>query len=260
MFQAQVQLGIWIPLIGTFFGAACVFFVRRFNIKVKKVLSGFAAGVMVAASIFSLIVPSVDLAKETGQLSFLPATIGFLIGIGFLLLIDHLVPHQHVNEDQPEGIRSALSKNSKMLLAVGIHNIPEGMAVGVVLAGYISGTSSITIMGALALAIGIAIQNIPEGAIISMPLAEDGMKKGHAFLFASLTGIVEPIGTILMILFASFLTPALPYFLSFAAGAMMYVVIEELVPEMTDGGHSHYGVIAFAIGFVLMMILDITLG
>ena len=254
-----IILGIIIPFIGTTIGSSLVFLLKdKLNNKVEKALLGFASGVMIAASIWSLIIPSIDLSADS-KLPWLPATIGFLLGIGFLLLLDTLIPHIHLNEKEPEGIKTNLKKQSLLMFAVTLHNIPEGMAVGVVLAGAYSGNTTLTITGALTLAIGIAMQNLPEGAIISMPLKSEGMSKKKAFLMGALSGIVEPIAAFITVLLAKFISPALPYLLSFAAGAMIYVVVEELIPEAQDGKHSNIATIALAIGFVLMMILDIAL-
>lgn len=257
----ELLCGILIPFAGTTLGSACVLFMRnQLKEMVQRVLTGFAAGVMVAASIWSLLIPAIDHASSMGQLAFFPAVLGFWFGILFLLLLDHTIPHLHTNSDEPEGIKANLQKSTMLVLAVTLHNIPEGLAVGVVLAGWLSGNNSITMMGAMALAIGIAIQNFPEGAIISMPLRAKGMKKSTAFLYGMLSGIVEPIAAILTIFAAEHIIVFLPYLLSFAAGAMIYVVIEELIPEMSDGKHSDWGTIAFAVGFTLMMALDTTLG
>ena len=253
--------GILIPFLGTTLGAACVFFMKEsLGDKVQRALTGFAAGVMVAASVWSLLIPAIEQSESMGKLSFIPAVVGFWIGILFLLLLDHVIPHLHRNTDQAEGPKSKLQRTTMMVLAVTLHNIPEGMAVGVVYAGYISGSAQITAAGALALSIGIAIQNFPEGAIISMPLRAEGMKKGRAFLGGTLSGIVEPIGAVLTILAARLIIPALPYLLSFAAGAMLYVVVEELIPEMSEGKHSNIGTVFFAVGFSIMMVLDVALG
>ena len=258
--EIQVIQGILIPFIGTSLGAAMVFFLRKqISDGLQKVLTGFAAGVMVAASFWSLLQPALDSAEEMGKLSFIPAAVGFIIGIGFLLLLDVITPHMHMDK-QVEGPQSGLKRTTKLILAVTLHNIPEGMAVGVVYAGWISGKSDISAAAALALAIGIAIQNFPEGAIVSMPLRAEGMSKGKTFWYGVLSGIVEPIAAAVTIVAASAVVPILPYLLSFAAGAMMYVVVEELIPEMSEGKHSNIGTIAFAGGFVLMMILDIALG
>ena len=227
---------------------------------VQRSLTGFAAGVMVAASIWSLLLPALEQSETMGKWSFIPAVVGFWIGILFLLLLDHIIPHLHMNSEKAEGPKSNLQKTTMLVLAVTLHNIPEGMAVGVVCAGWYIGNSQITAMGALVLAIGIAIQNFPEGAIISMPLRAQGMKKSKAFKYGVLSGIVEPIGAILTILAAGFVVPILPYLLSFAAGAMIYVVVEELIPEMSEGEHSNIGTIMFAVGFSIMMILDVALG
>ena len=253
--------GILIPFLGTSFGAACVFFMRQaLNKQIQRALTGFAAGVMVAASIWSLLIPAIEQSARLRTLAFLPAAAGFWLGILFLLLLDRLVPHLHLGSDQAEGPKSQLQRTTMMILAVTLHNIPEGMAVGVVYAGYLSGASQITAAGALALSLGIAIQNFPEGAIISMPLRAEGMKKGRAFLGGVLSGVVEPIGAVLTVLAAGLVVPALPYLLSFAAGAMLYVVVEELIPEMSEGKHSNIGTVFFAIGFSLMMVLDVSLG
>lgn len=253
--------GILIPFLGTSFGAACVFFMRQaLNKQIQRALTGFAAGVMVAASIWSLLIPAIEQSARLRTLAFLPAAAGFWLGILFLLLLDRLIPHLHLGSDQAEGPKSQLQRTTMMILAVTLHNIPEGMAVGVVYAGYLSGASQITAAGALALSLGIAIQNFPEGAIISMPLRAEGMKKGRAFFGGVLSGVVEPIGAVLTVLAAGLVLPALPYLLSFAAGAMLYVVVEELIPEMSEGKHSNIGTVFFAIGFSLMMVLDVALG
>lgn len=259
--NANIWYGILIPFAGTSLGAACVFFMKRsMSISIQRALTGFAAGVMVAASVWSLLLPALDQAQAMGKWSFVPAAVGFWIGILFLLLLDHVIPHLHRNAAQPEGPRTKLQRTTMLVLAVTLHNIPEGMAVGVVFAGYITDNMGISLMGALALSIGIAIQNFPEGAIISMPLRSEGMGKGKAFAYGVLSGVVEPIGAILTILAADLIVPALPYFLSFAAGAMIYVVVEELIPEMSQGKHSNIGTISFAVGFTVMMILDVALG
>ncbi len=253
--------GILIPFLGTSLGAASVFFLKQsLGDRVQRALTGFAAGVMVAASIWSLLIPAIEQSAFLGRLSFFPAAAGFWLGILFLLLLDHIIPHLHRNSEQAEGPHSQLQRTTMMVLAVTLHNIPEGMAVGVVYAGYLSGTAQITAAGALALSLGIAIQNFPEGAIISMPLRAEGMSKGRAFWGGVLSGIVEPIGAVLTILAASVIVPALPYLLSFAAGAMLYVVVEELIPEMSQGEHSNIGTVFFAVGFSLMMVLDVALG
>ena len=253
--------GILIPFLGTSLGAGCVFFMKRtLSERVQRALTGFAAGVMVAASIWSLLIPAIEQSNGTGTPAFLPAAIGFWCGILFLLLLDHLIPHLHAKSGQAEGPKSKLGRSTMMVLAVTLHNIPEGMAVGVVYAGYLSGSAQITAAGALALSLGIAIQNFPEGAIISMPLRAEGAGKGRAFLDGVLSGVVEPIGAVLTILAARFVIPALPYLLSFAAGAMLYVVVEELVPEMSQGRHSNLGTVFFAFGFSVMMVLDVALG
>ena len=256
-----VVLGLLIPFIGTAAGAACVFFLRKdLKVSVQRALTGFAAGVMVAASIWSLIVPAIEQSADKEKLAFLPAFIGFWLGILFLLLLDHIIPHLHRSIDQAEGPKSRLNRTAMMVLAVTLHNIPEGMAVGVVYAGLVSGSSNITAGGALALALGIAIQNFPEGAIISMPLYAEGKSKPKSFLLGVLSGAVEPVFGALTVLIAGLVVPAMPYLLSFAAGAMLYVVVEELIPEMSAGEHSNIGVIAFALGFSVMMALDVALG
>ena len=254
-------LGIMIPFLGTTLGAACVFFMKRsLGDLVQRSLAGFAAGVMVAASIWSLLIPAIEQSEDMGKLSFLPAFIGFWSGVLFLLLLDRLIPHLHVGSEQAEGPKSKLGRTTMMMLAVTLHNIPEGMAVGVVYAGFLSGNTQITAASALALSLGIAIQNFPEGAIISMPLRAEGERKGRAFLGGVLSGVVEPIGAVLTLLAAQFVIPALPYLLSFAAGAMLYVVVEELIPEMSQGRHSNLGTVFFAVGFSVMMVLDVALG
>ena len=253
--------GILIPFLGTTLGAACVFFLKKaLSESLQRALTGFAAGVMVAASVWSLLIPAIEQASGMGRLSFAPAVIGFWCGILFLLLLDHVIPHLHRNCEQTEGPKIHLHRSTMLLLAVTLHNIPEGMAVGVMYAGYLSGNAQITAAGALALSLGIAIQNFPEGAIISMPLRAEGMSKPKAFLCGTLSGIVEPIGALLTILAAQHIIAFLPYFLSFAAGAMLYVVVEELIPEMSQGRHSNLGTLFFAIGFTLMMALDVGLG
>ena len=253
--------GLLIPFLGTSLGAACVFFMRRsLSDVVQRSLPGFAAGVMVAASVWSLLIPAIDQAAAMGHWAFLPAFIGFWIGVLFLLLLDHAVPHIHQNSGQTEGPASRLQRTTMMVLAVTLHNIPEGMAVGVVYAGYLSGSAQITAAGAMALSLGIAIQNFPEGAIISMPLRAEGLKKSRAFAGGVLSGAVEPVGALLTILAAERIVPAMPYFLSFAAGAMLYVVVEELIPEMSQGKHSNVGTVFFALGFSVMMMLDVALG
>ncbi len=257
----QAVYGILIPFFGTVLGAAGVFFMKdSLGDKVQRALTGFAAGVMVAASIWSLLIPAMEQASSMGKWAFLPAAIGFWAGILFLLLLDSLIPHLHQHSQKAEGISSNLKRTTMMILAVTLHNIPEGMAVGVVYAGYLSGLSDITAAGALALSLGIAIQNFPEGMIISLPLKAEGMHKGKAFAGGVLSGVVEPVGAVLTVLAASLVIPALPYLLSFAAGAMLYVVVEELIPEMSEGGHSNIGTVFFAIGFSVMMILDVALG
>ena len=253
--------GILIPFLGTSLGAACVFFLKKtLSDAVQRALTGFAAGVMVAASVWSLLIPAIAQSAALGRWSFLPAALGFWVGILFLLALDHIIPHLHAKSGQAEGPKSCLQRTTMMVLAVTLHNIPEGMAVGVVYAGYLSGQAQITAAGALALSLGIAIQNFPEGAIISLPLRAEGMQKSKAFLDGVLSGVVEPIGAVLTILVARHVIPALPYLLSFAAGSMLYVVVEELIPEMSQGTHTNVGTIFFAIGFSLMMVLDVALG
>ena len=257
----NIAICLLVPLLGTVLGSAMVFFMKnQINNKLEKLLLGFAAGVMIAASIWSLLIPSMDMAKEQGDIVWLPAAVGFVCGIVFLLILDKLIPHLHLKTDKPEGIKAKLKNEIMMVLAVTLHNIPEGMAVGVVIAGMLAQNSGITLAGALVLSIGIAIQNFPEGAIISMPLRSEGVSKSRAFAYGALTGIVEPIGAIITILLTSTVLPILPYILSFAAGAMIYVVVEELIPESQAGEHSDIGTIGASIGFVLMMILDVALG
>jgi len=254
-------LGLLIPFIGTTLGAACVFFLKdRMNPVIDTVLMGFAGGVMMAAAVWSLLIPSLSLASGMGRLSFIPAAAGFLLGIGFLLLLDRVVPHTHQENGQTEGPQATLRKDTMMMLAVTLHNIPEGMAVGVVLAGMLTDGSGITMTAAWALSLGIALQNFPEGAIISLPLKSGGMSGSKAFVYGMLSGVVEPIFGAITIILTDMIVPAMPYLLSFAAGAMVYVIVEELVPESSGGRHSDIGTIGFAMGFVLMMILDVTLG
>ena len=258
---ADIFRGILIPFLGTALGAACVFFMKRtLSTGIQRALTGFAAGIMTAASVWSLLIPAMEQSADMGKLAFLPAVIGFLVGILFLLGLDHLIPHLHMNSSEAEGPKSKLKKTTMLVLAVTLHNIPEGMAVGVVYAGWASGNVSITAAAAMALSIGIAIQNFPEGAIISLPLRSEGTGKGKAFLYGALSGIVEPIAAIITIAAASVVIPILPYLLSFAAGAMIYVVIEELLPEASTGSHSNIATIWFSVGFLLMMILDVALG
>ncbi len=256
----QIIIGLLLPFIGTSLGAAMVFFLKDSISKgLQRILTGFAAGVMVAASFWSLLQPALEGSEHMGKLSFIPAAVGFLIGIGFLLFLDEVTPHVHMDNAE-EGPQSSLKRTTKLILAVTLHNIPEGMAVGVVYADLIAGKGLVSGAGALALAIGIAIQNFPEGAIVSMPLRAEGMPKKTTFLYGVLSGIVEPIAAVITILASGFITSLLPYLLAFAAGAMFYVVVEELIPEMSEGEHSNWGTIAFSIGFVLMMILDVALG
>ena len=251
---------ILIPFAGTCLGSAMVFFLRdQISENLRKVLSGFAAGVMVAASIWSLLIPALEESADRGKWAFVPAAAGFLVGIGFLLLLDVVTPHMHVNNQQ-EGPGRGLKKTTELMLAVTLHNIPEGMAVGVVCASWLNGVNNISATAALILAIGIAIQNFPEGAIVSMPLRAEGMKKGKTFLLGALSGVVEPVATVITLLAASAVVTVLPFLQAFAAGAMMYVVVEELVPEMSVGKHTNIGTVTFSLGFVLMMILDVALG
>ena len=256
----QVVEGVLIPFLGTSLGAAMVFLLKKqISVRIQKILTGFAAGVMVAASFWSLLQPALDSSSALGTFAFLPAAVGFLIGVGFLLALDVLTPHMHMDR-QNEGPQSGFKRTTKLILAVTLHNIPEGMAVGVVYAGLLAGSAGITAAGALTLALGIAIQNFPEGAIVSMPLLAEGMPKRKTFFMGVLSGAVEPVAAVLTVLAAGLVTPVMPYFLAFAAGAMLYVVVEELIPEMSEGGHSNAGTIAFSLGFVLMMILDVALG
>ena len=257
----ETFFGILIPFLGTAMGAACVFFMKKsLGDLVRRSLVGFAAGVMVAASIWSLLIPAIEQSNDLGKLSFLPAFTGFWLGVLFLLALDHLIPHLHVDSEQAEGPKTKLGRTTMMVLAVTLHNIPEGMAVGVMYAGFLAGNAQITATSALALSLGIAIQNFPEGAIISMPIRAEGEGKGRAFWGGVLSGVVEPIGAVVTILAAQLVIPALPYLLSFAAGAMLYVVVEELIPEMSQGKHSNLGTVFFAAGFSVMMVLDVALG
>lgn len=258
----NIFLGLMIPFIGTAAGAACVFFIRnRLNTGVQKALLGFASGVMVAASVWSLLIPAMDMSESMGRFAFVPAAVGFALGILFLLLMDKIIPHLHMDTDTPEGPKANLKKTTMLVLAVTLHNIPEGMAVGVVFAGLMAADANITLAGAFTLSAGIAIQNFPEGAVISMPLrSEAGVSRKKAFLYGALSGAVEPVAAFITILLAGFLTPVLPYLLALAAGAMLYVVVEELIPEASSGSHSNSATIGFACGFLLMMILDVALG
>ena len=257
----KVISAVLLPFLGTVLGAGGVFFLKgTMNRTLQRSLTGFAAGVMVAASVWSLIIPAMEQSEHMGKLAFLPAFIGVWAGFLFLLALDQLIPHLHLNSECPEGTRCNLGKSTMMVLAVALHNLPEGMAVGVVVAGWLSGSESISFAGALALALGIALQNLPEGAIISMPLKSGGVKRGRAFGYGVLSGVVEPIGAVLTILLADLMVPVLPYLLCFSAGAMLYVVVEELIPEMSEGEHSNIGTVFFAVGFTLMMVLDVALG
>lgn len=261
MMTAAAVYGIMLPFLGTVLGAGCVLFMKKaMSERLQRALSGFAAGVMVAASVWSLLIPALEQAEGMGGWSFVPAAVGFWLGILFLLILDHAIPHLHRNAEQAEGPKSRLQKTTMLVLAVTLHNIPEGMAVGVVYAGFLAGHSNISAMGALALSLGIAIQNFPEGAIISMPLRAQGVKKSRAFFSGAASGLVEPIGALLTVAAAGLVIPALPYLLSFAAGAMLYVVVEELIPEMSAGKHSNIGTVFFAVGFSVMMALDVALG
>ena len=253
--------GIMIPFYGTLLGSACVFFMKgKMNHTVQRGLSGFAAGVMVAASIWSLLIPAMNQSESMGKFAFIPAVTGFWLGVLFLLVLDKIIPHLHVDSDKAEGIKTSLGKNSMLVLAVVLHNLPEGMAVGVVFAGLLSGNAEISIAAAMALSIGIGIQNFPEGAIISMPLASNGTKKGKAFVYGVLSGVIEPLGAVITIIASPIIIPVLPYLLSFAAGAMVYVVVEELIPQMAEGKHSDVGTLMFGLGFTIMMTLDVALG
>ncbi len=257
----MIWYGLLLPFLGTALGAGCVLFMRsNLRPELRRMLTGFAAGVMVAASIWSLLIPAMEQAEELKQWAFMPAVIGFWLGIAFLLILDRLIPHLHQDSDEPEGLKSSLPKTAMLVLAVTLHNIPEGMAVGVVFAGCLAGEGGITMAGALALALGIAIQNFPEGAIISMPLRSEGVSTGRALYYGILSGAVEPLAAGLTIAAASLVIPVLPYLLGFAAGAMLYVVVEELVPEMSFGQHSNWGTVFFALGFTLMLALDVGLG
>lgn len=258
----NIAIGLLVPFLGTALGSACVFFLKgKLNRLVQKGLLGFASGVMVAASVWSLLIPAIDMAQpQMGKFSFVPAAVGFLIGIFFLLLMDRLIPHLHMNEEKPEGLPSKLKKTTMLVLAVTLHNIPEGMAVGVVFAGLLTGNTGITAAGAMALSIGIAIQNFPEGAIISLPLKSEGGSTKKAFLYGVFSGVVEPIAAGITILLTGVITSLLPYLLSFAAGAMIYVVVEELMPEASEGEHSNISTLGFAAGFLIMMVLDVALG
>lgn len=258
----QIVSAVFLPFLGTALGSAFVFFLKgQMHRPLQRALTGFASGVMVAASIWSLIIPAMEQAEHMGKFSFVPAFLGVWGGILFLLALDQLVPHLHLNSQCPEGTHcNSLGKSTMMVLAVALHNLPEGMAVGVVVAGWLTGNESISAASALALSLGIALQNLPEGAIISMPLKSNGMSRGRAFTYGVLSGVVEPLGAIVTIALAQWIVPALPYLLSFAAGAMLYVVVEELIPEMSEGEHSNLGTLFFALGFTLMMALDVALG
>lgn len=257
----QVLYGLLIPFIGTTLGSGMVFLLKN-NIKqsVEKLLLGFASGVMIAASVWSLLIPAIEMSEQQGKVGWFAPSIGFLLGMVFLLVLDSVVPHMHLDKEKPEGVKSKLKKTTMLVLAVTLHNIPEGMAVGVTFAGALFGNTGITMTSALALAIGIAIQNFPEGAIISMPLKSEGASKEKAFAYGALSGIVEPIAAIITILLTELVVPILPYLLAFAAGAMIYVVVEELIPESQMGEHSNIGTVGVALGFVIMMILDVALG
>lgn len=259
--MSNIVIGLLIPFIGTTLGSAMVYLLKdKVNIKIEKVLLGFASGVMIAASVWSLLIPSIKMAEKQGTIAWMPASIGFILGIAFLLLLDRIIPHLHINENKPEGPKTKISKTMMLVLAVTLHNIPEGMAVGVVFAGLLTGNTAISVAGAFALSMGIALQNFPEGAIISMPLKSEGISKNKSFIYGVLSGIVEPIAGLITILLTSAISSVLPYFLSFAAGAMIYVVAEELIPDSQNGKHSDLGTIGLAIGFVIMMILDVALG
>ncbi|MCX4323605.1 MAG: ZIP family metal transporter [Lachnospiraceae bacterium] len=255
----QLVAGLMIPFLGTTLGSAMVFFMRGMHKEIERLLLGFASGVMIAASVWSLLIPAIDMAGEMGQVAWVPAAGGFLGGMAFLLVLDSLIPHLHLESTEPEGVESSLKKTTMLVLAVTLHNIPEGMSVGVTFAGALIGDAGITMAGAFALAVGIAIQNFPEGAIISMPLRSEGVSKTRSFAYGALSGIVEPIGAFITILLAEQIVSALPVFLAFAAGAMIYVVVEELIPEAQSGAHSNIGTVGVAVGFVIMMILDVAL-
>ncbi len=259
--STTILQGVLLPFIGTLLGAACVFAMRSsLHEKIQRALTGFAAGVMAAASVWSLLIPAMEQAADMGKWAFIPAVVGFWLGVLFLLVLDRTIPHLHQNSDEPEGPRIRLKRTTMLVLAVTLHNIPEGMAVGVVLAGWMAGNETISVTGALALSIGIAIQNFPEGAVISMPLRAEGMGKGRAFLYGVLSGIVEPLAAMLAVWAAGLILPALPCLLSFAAGSMIYVVVEELIPEASAGEHSNLGTLFFAAGFTIMLALDVALG
>ena len=259
--KPEILFAVLLPFLGTCIGSGFVFFMKgKMSRSLERALTGFAAGVMVAASVWSLIIPAMEQSEHMGKWSFVPAFVGVWAGILFLLVLDHVIPHLHLNSECPEGAPCNLGKHTMMVLAVALHNLPEGMAVGVVAAGWLTGNESISAAGALALSLGIAIQNVPEGAIISMPLKSTGMKRGRAFGYGVASGVVEPVGAVVTILLASFLVPIVPYMLAFAAGAMLYVVVEELIPEMSEGAHSNLGTVFFAVGFTLMMVLDVALG
>ena len=257
----NIAIGLLIPFLGTTLGSAMVFLMRKvINKKIEKLLLGFAAGVMISASIWSLLDPAISMTESQGKIGWIPAAIGFSLGIVFLLILDSIIPHLHLKSDKPEGLKSKLKNATMLVLSVTLHNIPEGMAIGVVFAGVLSQNAELSFMGAIALSIGMAIQNFPEGAVISMPLKSEGVSKPKAFLYGMLSGIVEPIAAIITIMFTNTVSQILPYILSFAAGAMIYVVVEELIPESQEGEHSNIGTIGVALGFVIMMILDIALG
>lgn len=261
MLTTEVISSILMPFVGTCLGACCVFFMKKdFSPTLQRILLGFAGGVMVAASVWSLVIPALEYSTDMGKLSFIPAVVGIWLGIMFLLLLDKIIPHLHMNSDEAEGVKSNLPKFAMLMLAVALHNLPEGVAVGVVIAGGMADNTGLSLAGAMTLALGIAIQNFPEGAIISMPLRGEGLSKGKAFLWGVLSGLVEPLAAICAILLAGFVSPLLPWMLGFAAGAMLYVVVEELIPEMSAGEHSNIGTIAFAAGFTLMIVLDVALG
>ena len=257
----NILLGIFIPFAGTTLGSAMVFFMKKeMNQRLQKLLLGFASGVMIAASVWSLLIPAIEMAEDAGGIAWIPAAAGFLLGMGFLLVLDTVTPHLHFTEEKPEGMPSHLKKTTMLVLAVTLHNIPEGMAVGVTFAGAMAGNGALTLAGAFALSVGIAIQNFPEGAIISMPLKGQGISRTRAFAYGTLSGIVEPAAAFITILLTGLVVPFLPYLLAFAAGAMIYVVVEELIPEAQEGAHSNIGTVGVALGFVLMMILDVALG
>lgn len=257
----DIAIGLLIPFVGTTVGAASVFFLKReISPLLQRIFTGFAAGVMIAASVWSLLIPAIEMCEDMGRMSFAPALAGLLAGVFLLLPIDNFIPQLYMGSDKPEGAKSSLGRNAMMMLAVTIHNLPEGAACGAIFAGVLNGDGAVTMVGAISLAVGIAIQNFPEGAIISLPLRSEGNSRLKSFVLGTLSGAVEPMGALVALLLANIITPILPYMLAFAAGAMVYVVVEELIPEASQGEHSNVGTISFAIGFALMMVLDVALG